>query len=77
MKKQSIEVRRPRNETGTIVRKLYVDQVGNFNRVACRYAGKTYIVHSEVGDLGDPFRADASYLNRLYINTWEPCQWNI
>jgi hypothetical protein len=59
------------------MRKLYVDHVGNFNRVACRYAGKTYIVHSEAGDLGDPFRADATHFDCLYIRTWEPCEWNL
>ncbi len=61
----------------TISRKLYVDSVGNFNRVACRYHGKTYIVHSEKGDIGDPFRADESYLTCLYIDANSPCQWNL
>lgn len=75
--KHSIQVRLICGERHNILRKLHVDQVGNFNRVACRYAKKTYIVHSEAGDLGDPFRADPSYLDRLYINTWEPCGWNL
>jgi hypothetical protein len=75
--KQQIQVRFICGERSNILRKLYVDQVGNFNRVACRYAGKTYIVHSEAGDLGDPFRADATYLDCLYIKTWEPCEWNL
>ncbi len=75
--KHLIEVRKPQNETEPIMRKLYVDQVGNFNRVACRYAGKTYIVKSESGDLGDPFRADNSYLEKLYIETSKPCEWNL
>jgi hypothetical protein len=75
--KHPIQVRFICGERSNILRKLYVDQVGNFNRVACRYAGKTYIVHSEAGDLGDPFRADATYLDCLYIKTWEPCEWNL
>lgn len=75
--KQPIQVRLICGERSNIFRKLYVDQVGNFNRVACRYAGKTYIVHSEAGDLGDPFRANPSYLDRLFIKTWEPCQWSL
>ena len=77
MKKQDVQVRFKNNDPVTIRRKLYVDQVGNFNRIACRFVKKTYIVHSEAGDLGDPFRADTTYLNRLYINSWEPCEWNL
>lgn len=76
--KHLIEVRQhSNNKTEAIMRKLYVDQVGNYNRVACRYAGKTYIVHSEAGDLSDPFRAEPSYLKTLFINDWEPCQWSL
>jgi hypothetical protein len=61
----------------TVARKLYVDTVGNFNRIAARYKGKTYLVQSDTGDLGDPFRADATYLDCLYIDLATPCQWNL
>lgn len=83
MKKQKISVRVGANiygggkEIETIVRKIYVDVVGNFNRVACRYKGRTYLVHSEAGDIGDPFRANDSYLNRLFIISDKPCQWHL
>ena len=60
-----------------IERVLYMDSVGNFNRIACRYKKRTHLVHSEAGDLGDPFRMDESYFNSLYIYTDQPCQWNL
>lgn len=62
---------------GDIDRVLNVDQVGNFARVACRYNGKTYLVNSEAGDIGDPFRADESYLDTLFIDVDGPCQWQL
>ena len=77
MTKQNIEVRRNGKPVERVQRKLYVDQVGNFNRVACRYYGLTYLVQSEAGDIGDPFRADASYLKTLYIEATKPCEWKI
>jgi hypothetical protein len=60
-----------------IVRKIYGDAVGNFNRFACRYKGRTFLVHSEAGDLGDPFRADESYQKSLFIQADKPCLWNL
>lgn len=72
MKKLTIEFRHICGERGIIKRQLYVDQVGNFNRVTCRYAKKIYLVHSEEGDLGDPFRVEKKYFESLFINTWQP-----
>ncbi len=61
----------------TIQRKVYGDTLGNYNRFACRYHGKTHLVHSDKGDIGDPFRADESYLETLFIEADSPCQWNL
>ena len=61
----------------TITRKVYCDTVGNFNRLACRYRGKTFLVYSEAGDIGDPFRADESYTTSLFILSEKPCKWNL
>ncbi len=77
MKKSTIQVRHPDGTTELIRRKLHVDQVGNFNRIACRYRKQTFLVHSELGDLGDPFRANQSYLDSLYIESDQPCAWNL
>jgi hypothetical protein len=83
MKKQTIAVRIGASLFGggqtieTISRKVYCDTLGNFNRLACRYKGKTYLVKSEAGDLGDPFRADESYATSLFIQSEKPCAWNL
>jgi hypothetical protein len=77
MTKHSIQVRHISGNVETITRRLYVDQVGNFNRVACCFCGRTYLVHSSHGDLGDPFRVTQSCFTELFLNSWEPCQWNL
>ena len=64
-------------DMGTILRRVYVDQVGNFNRCACRYKGRTFLVQSDAGDLGDPFRADESYATSLFIDAGKPCAWSL
>ena len=88
MKKHTIEVR---NYNGkrysfpsvtpeileTVSRKLYAMACGNFNPVYCRYMGKTYLVHSEAGDLSDPFRAGESYLDTLFIDLSKPCSFSL
>ena len=51
----------------TIQRKVWVESIGNFIPVFCRYQNKIHLVHSLKGDLSDPFRADESYLDSLYI----------
>jgi hypothetical protein len=61
----------------TVARTLYPQQIGNFCPVFCRYKGRTYQVQSEAGDLSDPFRADGSYLETLYIDLARPCQWSL
>lgn len=55
-------------EVETIKRKLTSCVIGNFNPVFCRYMGKEYLVSSDEGDISDPFRADESYLNSLFID---------
>lgn len=83
MKKHKISVRTgphsfaPGETVETITRKIYCDSVGNFNRLACRYKGRTFLVHSEAGDIGDPFRADESYLSSLFILAEKPCAWKL
>ena len=51
----------------TIHRVLRAESIGNFNPVFCTYRGRRTLVHSDAGDLSDPFRANESYLNSLYI----------
>ena len=50
-----------------IRRKLKFEAIGNFCPAFVTYQGKEYLVKSEKGDLSDPFRANESYLDRLYI----------
>ena len=52
----------------TIERVLYAEQCGNFNPVFCSYKNcHRTLVHSEHGDISDPFRRDDTYLTSLYI----------
>jgi hypothetical protein len=51
----------------TISRKPWLEAIGNFNPMFCRYNGKRTLVHSEEGDISDPFRREESYLTSLYI----------
>jgi hypothetical protein len=50
-----------------IKRKLWAEQIGNFNPIFCRYKGKRTLVQSLEGDLSDPFRREKSYLTKLFI----------
>jgi len=52
----------------TIERKVWAEAIGNFNPIFCRYNKKRTLVHSEAGDVSDPFRREESYLSSLYIN---------
>lgn len=76
-RKLRIEVRKTGEATEIIQRKIYSDSVGNFIRCACRYKGQTFIVNSDEGDLGDPFRANDTYLDSLFIIATRPCAWNL
>ena len=74
MKKYKIEVREKGEKYGepgklieTIKRKLYAEQIGNFNPIFCRYKNTKYLVQSMEGDLSDPFRRTPEYLNTLFI----------
>lgn len=51
----------------TIQRVPWMESIGNFNPMFCRYHNKRTLVHSDMGDLSDPFRANKSYLKTLYI----------
>jgi hypothetical protein len=51
----------------TISRKCWAEQIGNFNPIFCRYKGKRTLVHSDAGDLSDPFRRDETYKETLFI----------
>ena len=52
----------------TIKRKLRAEQIGNFNPLFCRYRGDNRVlVHSDAGDLSDPFRRESSYAQSLFI----------
>ena len=72
MKKYHIEVRKYTSydvyeSVEFIDRVLRAESIGNFNPIFCTYKGRRTLVHSDAGDLSDPFRADESYLNTLYI----------
>jgi hypothetical protein len=79
MDKQTIEVRRyPKGANHhtsdkfevveTIKRKPWMEQIGNFSPIFCRYKGNNRtLVHSAEGDLSDPFRREESYLAKLFI----------
>ena len=73
-----IEVHKKGSEYGSpgelieiIHRKPWMEQIGNFNPVFCRYKGKRTLVQSLKGDISDPFRRTAEYLDRLYIEIEE------
>lgn len=52
----------------TIKRVLRAEQIGNFNPLFCRYANNPRIlVHSDEGDLSDPFRREQNYEKTLFI----------
>jgi hypothetical protein len=51
----------------TIKRVTWLEAIGNFNPMFCRYKGKRVLVQSKLGDLSDPFRRTDEYLASLYI----------
>jgi hypothetical protein len=51
----------------TVARKPWLESIGNFNPMFCRYKGQRTLVHSDNGDLSDPFRRDEAYLDTLFI----------
>ena len=54
----------------TIQRVLRSESIGNFCPVFCSYKGNNrHLVKSDAGDLTDPFRADESYAQSLFIET--------
>jgi hypothetical protein len=53
----------------TIRRVLRAEAIGNFNPLFCRYANNPRVlVHSDAGDLSDPFRRTAAYAETLFIS---------
>lgn len=82
IKKQTIQVRvvaegyslfnssAPYTVKETIQRKPWCVACGNFNPMFCRYGGIEHLVHSDAGDLSDPFRRDESYLKTLFIRVF-------
>jgi len=74
MNKQTIRVCHKGQNYGTpgelikvIKRKVWLEAIGNFNPMFCRYNYKRTLVRSEEGDISDPFRVRESYLSSLYI----------
>jgi hypothetical protein len=51
----------------TITCAIRAEQIGNFNPLFCTYKGKRTLVHSDAGDLSDPFRRDESYAKTFFI----------
>jgi hypothetical protein len=82
MKKQTIQVRvvpaeyslfnssAPYTVKETIQRVPWGEAIGNFNPIFCRYKGERTLVHSEEGDISDPFRREESYLKTLFIRVY-------
>ena len=67
-KRHVIQVRDTTGKTlHTILRVPWAECIGNFNPLFCRYRRKRCLVHSDAGDLSDPFRRDETYLATLYI----------
>ncbi len=80
--KYNIQVRQGNGDLlETIQRTLKAESIGNFNPIFCTYKGKKRLVHSDQGDLSDPFRRSDGHLLNLYIlprnaegrivDTWE------
>lgn len=59
----------------TIWRKPWLEQIGNFNPMFCTYNGERTLVHSDYGDISDPFRREESFLGSLFIEAkqWPDC----
>ena len=52
----------------TVDRVIYAEQIGNFNPIFCRYKNNPRVlVHSDNGDLSDPFRRQENYIACLFI----------
>lgn len=51
----------------TVERATWNEQIGNFNPIFCRYKGKRTLVHSDEGDLSDPFRRTENYAKSFFI----------
>ena len=51
----------------TIKRAIRAEQIGNFNPLFCTYKGKRTLVHSDEGDLSDPFRRTEEYAKTFFI----------
>ena len=56
----------------TIKRPLWAEQIGNFSPFFCSYKGKRTLIHSDEGDVSDPFRREAFYANSFFITIWQP-----
>jgi hypothetical protein len=52
----------------TVKLTLWAEQIGNFNPIFCKYKCKRTLVHSDDGDLSDPFRREESYAKTLFIS---------
>ncbi len=66
--KCKIEVRdKDQNVIKITERALRSEAIGNFNPMFCTYENQKCLVHSDSGDLSDPFRREAEYLNHLFI----------
>ena len=51
----------------TIKRPIWAEQTGNFNPFFCSYKGKRSLIHSDEGDVSDPFRREESYAKSFFI----------
>lgn len=52
---------------GTVKRVIRAEASGNFCPLFCRYLGKDRLVHSDAGDVSDPFRREESYAKSFFI----------
>jgi hypothetical protein len=75
--KKSIQIRAGGKVVSKANRKLYFQQIGNFNPAFCHFENKTYQIKSDAGDFSDPFRREENYLETLFIELEKPCQWKL
>ena len=58
----------PYKVIGKIRRVLRMEQCGNFVPLFCCYKGdKRNLVHSDAGDISDPYRVTTEYFESLFI----------
>jgi hypothetical protein len=66
----------PYERVELIRRKPWLESIGNFSPMFCRYKSRRELVYSDRGDLSDPFRRETNYLEKLFIRVEKPITTN-